>query len=104
MHACYLQFWYLTGELVVMALVDDKLEKGEREGLAKALHGTRRIRVTKAGKPVFPVIIWLLTPNPTPPSLSTLVTENSWVLFDRLGLTGPNVSRNILPVNPIATL
>ena len=90
LQAFYRQLWYLTGELVVMALVDEGLNIEERETMAKTLHATSRIKKTKMGKPVIPVISCFLTPVPTPPSLSSLITEDSWTLFDRLGLMGPN--------------
>ena len=93
LQSCYRQFWYLTGELVIMALVDSEVDREEKESLARVLHGTpRRTEKTGSGKPVFPVISCLLTPTPTPPALSTMVTPDSWNLFDRLGLTGDNVS------------
>ena len=97
LQACYRQLWYLTGELVVFALVDDGLPVEEREALAKAIHGTSREGNRTLGKPVFPTITTMLLPNPTPPSLSTLVTTDSWSLFDRLGLLGPNVSFEFVP-------
>ena len=76
--------------MILLALVDKDLSKEEREEIARVLHQTPRKEKSKYGKPVFPVISCLLTPYPTPPRLSTLVTEDTWTVLDRLGFTGPN--------------
>ena len=91
LQACYRQLWYCTGDIVVMALVDPELGPEEKEKLAKAIHETPKPEKPRQGKPVFPDMTFLLAPHPRPPSLSTLVTTDSWAIFNRLGLQGPNV-------------
>ena len=92
LQACYRQLWYCTGDTVVMALVDPELGLEEKEKLARAIHETPKPEKPRQGKPVFPDMTFLLAPHPRPPSLSTLVTTDSWAIFNRLGLQGPNVS------------
>ena len=79
--------WYTTGQLVVLALADPELEAEEKEELAKTLHREPRVKV-KMGKPEYPVLDWRNTVL-TRPRLASLVTCNSWLIFDLLGLTGP---------------
>ena len=38
LHGCYRQSWYLTPQLVILALADEEGGKEEREDLAKSLH------------------------------------------------------------------
>ena len=89
--AFYRQLWYLTGELIPLALLCRDLCATELEALARALHSCTRA-APKIGKPVFPTVTVSLDPYPTPCSLSSFVTEDSWAIMDRLGLDGPNVS------------
>ena len=95
METCFRQLWYLTGDSVAMALVDTGLAAGEREDLAKAIHGAPKPEKPRQGKPVFPDLVFKLDPHPTPPSLSSLVTPHSWSLFNRLGHKGANVRRQV---------
>ena len=67
LQSCYRQLWYLTGQMILLALVDKDLSKEEREEIAWVLHQSLRKEKSKYGKPVFPVISCLLTPYPTPP-------------------------------------
>ena len=92
LQTCYRQLWYCTGDTVPMALVDSELGVEEKEKLAKAIYRAPKPERPRQGKPVFPDITFLLSPHPKPPSLSTLATSDSWALFNRLGLHGPNVS------------
>ena len=87
--AFYRQLWYLTGEMIPLALLSHSLPVSELEALARALHKCSRAD-PKIGKPVFPTITIFLMPYPTPPSLFSFVTEDSWAIMDRLGLGGPN--------------
>ena len=88
LHGCYRQSWYLTPQLVILALADMEGRKEEREDLAKSLHSCPR-DPTSLLKPVFPTLVW--SADSRPPPLSSLVTPDSWTLFDRLALEGPNV-------------
>ena len=71
---------------MAMARVDTELGLEEKEKLAKAIHQTLKPEKPCQGKPVFPNITILLPPHPKLPSLSTLVTSDSWAIFNRLGL------------------
>ena len=82
--------WYVTGQMVPLALVDKKLGKQEKEELARRIHSTARGEVAR-GRPEFPVLEWV-GEEPCRPCLATLVTKNSWLIFDRLGLMGSQVS------------
>ena len=79
--------WYATGQLVVLALADPELAAEEKEELARTLHREPRVKV-KMGKPEYPVPDWRNL-ELTRPRLASLVTCNSWLIFDLLGLTGP---------------
>ena len=74
-----------------MALVDEGLEKGEREELARTLHATPKPVQPRKGKPEFPYLDFCLDPEPSPPPLATLVTPDTWAIFNRLELRGSNV-------------
>ena len=81
--------WYLTQQLVVFSLVDDDLPQEERRALAMALAKTKRPKFFPPGKPIFPRVtdnfFW---PNiGTMPNLSSLVGTNSWLIFERLGIS-----------------
>ena len=45
---CYGQLWYLTGETIVFALLDEGMEVEQRELLAKTLHATPQTELTIA--------------------------------------------------------
>ena len=55
--------------------------------MAKTLHKMERKEVF-SGKPVFPEITWPENVEDVP-DLSSFVSSNSWLLFDMLGLVGP---------------
>ena len=90
LEAFYRQLWYLTGEMIPLALLCSSLPTSEREDLARALHGITR-GMPRVGKPLFPTITVLLKPYPTRPIMDNFVTNNSWAIFNRLGLGGTNV-------------
>ena len=50
-----LHLWYLTPQMVILALVDEKIEAVEREKIARALHASPR-KAIELGKPS--VMIW----------------------------------------------
>ena len=81
--------WYLTGPMVALALADRGLEDEEREELARELYKTPRGQV-KSGRPTFPLLEWV-GEEVARPRLATLVTTSTWLIFDRLGLTGNQV-------------
>ena len=90
LEAFYRQLWYLTGEMIPLALLCPSLPTSEREALARALHGITR-GMPRVGKPLFPTITVLLKPHPTRPLMDSFVTNDSWAIFDRLSLGGTNV-------------
>ena len=92
LEAFYRQLWYLTGEMIPLALVCSSLPTSEREALARALHGITR-GIPRVGKPIFPTITIQLKPQPTRPLMDTFITDDSWAIFDRLGLGGSNVRK-----------
>ena len=50
---CYRQLWYLTGDMIAMALVATWLPDSEREELAKAIHSVAKPEKPRMGKPNF---------------------------------------------------
>ena len=94
--ACLVSFeghlWYLTAELVVLALASEEVPAAELKNLATTLDSVPRPESFFPGKPVFPGpgftqnnTIWV---NDNIPSLSTFVSERSWLLFNLLDM-GP---------------
>ena len=79
----YLHLWYLTEQMIVLALFDPQLESSVKEAMARKLHQTDRVPIS-TGKPVFPTIApgarW---------NLQDLVGAQSWLLFDLFDMTGP---------------
>ena len=53
--SCYRHLWYITPQLITLALVDTGLEAQSRDEMAKALFSNERSDV-KSGKPIFPVL------------------------------------------------
>ena len=82
----YRHLWYLTPQLVTLALTDTGLEDSSREKMARVLHSQDRVKV-KTGKPVFPVLPYGATKSRE--DMSSMVGEGSWLIFDLLKLTGP---------------
>ena len=84
LQSCFKHLWYLTPSLVVFSLCDTSLDDVQREEMAKTLFNIPRPVVFKKGKPKFPDIS---LHEATPVSnLSSFVSEESWLLFDLLGL------------------
>ena len=93
LQAFYRQLWYLTGELIPLALLAQGVHSSELEALGRALHSVCRAHVRpRLGKPTFPTITVFLDPYPSAPPLSEFVTSDSFAIFERLGLLGCNVS------------
>ena len=86
MQSSYRHLWYLTPQLVILALADQKLEVETREAMAKALHSCKREAIV-SGKPVFPVFPMSL-PHMRQ-NMSALETSDSWLVFLLLGFDGP---------------
>ena len=80
--------WYTTGQTVSLALADTGLEDSEREELAKTLHQTPRVDI-KTGRPKFPELDWREHKLSTP-KMASLVTSDSWLVFQLLDIEGPN--------------
>ena len=78
--------WYLTPQLVTLALGDKNLSNEERERMAKILHASPRNHIDM-GKPVFPILDW--SGGVERPDLSMFIDSKSWLIFDLLELTGP---------------
>jgi len=81
MDSCRRHVWYLTPQLVVLALADDGLPPNERESIAKKLFETHRTGQFLPGKPVFPTV------NCDSDELEDYITGDSWMIFDLIGLT-----------------
>ena len=84
--SCERHLWYVTPQLIVFCLVDPQVPITEKEDIVKVLFDISRPAKQKTGKPTFPEIAW---PEDHPlPKLSSLVSSQSWTLFDLLGLHG----------------
>ena len=70
----------------VFALADAGLSDSQREEMAKKLHSLERNKI-EGGKPEFPHID-LIGEEIKIPDMSNFVGNNSWLVFDMLGLTG----------------
>ena len=87
LQSCYRHMWYLTPQMIPIALADKKLEDTFKEQIAKALHSLPRITIS-SGKPVFPLLE--SGAQQTRMNLASLVTSDSWLVFQLLGLHGPH--------------
>ena len=86
MQSWYRHLWYLAPQTVVLALADPHLEDGQKEEMARKLHGLKRVEIL-GGKPVFPQVD-LSGEQGLLPDMASFVTSDSWLIFDILGLTG----------------
>ena len=86
LQSCNRHLWYLTPQLIILALADPHLSDFEKEKMATKLHSLERVELS-GGKPEFPFVDWsgeeIVTPD-----MSSFVTSASWVIFDLLGLSG----------------
>ena len=87
--SCRRHQWYLNGQTVILALSDPGLAAEEKQKLAKTLFRTPRLAIS-TGKPEFPDVSWECEAEKRP-ELHTLVTHNSWLVFDLLQLQGQQV-------------
>ena len=81
----YRHLWYLTPQLVTLALTDTGLEDSSREEVARALHTQERGKV-ETGKPTFPILSHGATMMRG--NMWLLVGPESWLVFDLLDLSG----------------
>ena len=51
----YNHLWYLTPQLIILALFDKDLESSIKEEMAKMLYSNDRVKI-QTGKPTFPII------------------------------------------------
>ena len=86
MQSCYRHLWYLVPQTVVFALADPGLPDNQKENMAKKLHSLERSAIS-LGKPHFPLIDFSGQQIQLP-DLSEFVSSDSWLVFDKLGLTG----------------
>lgn len=89
-----LHLWYLTPQCVPLALIDKNLSADQRSWIATGLSSTPRQEVLPLGKPSFPD----LSSYPDKhwnkgklPELSTMLGPESWLLFNKLGLSGEDL-------------
>ena len=75
--------WYLTQELVVLALFDHNLADEERRAMANKLFAIPRPPLFKSGKPRFPLN--QMSPRP---SLDSFIGKRSWLIFHKLDAVG----------------
>ena len=73
--------WYLTEELVVLALFNEKLGSFTRYLIARKLFATPRPTNFEIGKPKFPKF-----EKNNPPKLLDLIGPRSWLIFSLIGL------------------
>ena len=87
MQGSYRHLWYLVPQTVVFALTDPGLPNSQKEEMARKLHSLARQKI-QGGRSVFPYID-MSGPEPQVPEMSSLITSDSWLVFDLLWLTGP---------------
>ena len=86
MQSCNRHLWYLTPQLILLALTDPDLSDSVKEEMANKLHSMERVAVA-GGKPLIPYIDWSGEEIQIP-GLASFVTPDSWLFFDLLGLSG----------------
>ena len=86
LQSSYRHLWYLNPRLVILALADKHIADTEREDMGRKLFRTNRPVTIQPGKPVFPDISW--GEGSVPPKLYSFISEESWLVFDLLGLEG----------------
>ena len=78
--------WYLTEQLVTLALFDRHVDLDTKSAIATQLQKSLRPPVFTTGKPVFPDLH--AHDGQEQVSLTSLVGSLSWMLFDLLGASG----------------
>ena len=81
--------WYLTAQMITLALADPGFEAEEKEDLARKIHAMPRVRI-ETGRPDFPMSVWQGAVL-TRPKLSSFLSSNSWLIFQLLNLDGSQV-------------
>lgn len=74
--------WYLTEPLIVFSLFDDALDLDIKQAIAQKLSQTLRPESFETGKPAFPEM------KSEDIMLQEFVGPSSWLLFERLHMTG----------------
>ena len=82
--------WYLTQQLVVLALFDTSVGRDTRTQMAVRLHGIPRPDRFPLGKPLFPD----QQLSRDHPELVDMVGPNSWLIFELLDCQGGWLSQN----------
>ena len=82
LRSCNRHLWYLTPQLVVFALVDHAVPEDNKRKMATRLHNTVRKEIG-CGRPKFPSI-----DDNNEIELEDLISSESWLIFDLLGLNG----------------
>ena len=86
LQSCYRHLWYITPQLITLALADKDLEDNSKEQIAVALHSYQQQQIV-SGKPAFPLLAE--GPEQTRRNMASLVTADSWLIFQLLGLEVP---------------
>ena len=77
--------WYLTPQMITVALCDPGLSEVERDDLADAIWCSRcELAEMKLGKPTLPTVEW----SDERPKLATFVTKESFLIFHLLKIQG----------------
>ena len=77
--------WYLTPQLITLALADPGLEDSSKESIAKTLHSCKQLKISSV-KPIFPLLPQVA--GEMRKNMAGLVTSDSWLVFQLLGLEG----------------
>jgi hypothetical protein len=88
LQSTYRHGWYIAPQTITLALADRDLEDSTKELMAKKLHSMVRKKID-TGKPEFPLLPW--GPEVTRRNMDSLVTEDSWLVFNLLGLQDTQV-------------
>ena len=85
LRSVYRHMWYITPQLLPLALTDMELDDLSKEAIARALYSKERI-VISTGKPTFPILAY--GPSAARLDMGSLVSSESWLVFDLLEMTG----------------
>ena len=83
LQSCHRHLWYLTSQAVVLALADKRVPGEIKKKMAAKLYNTPRENIG-CGRPKFPDVDKIKDLE-----LDDLISSKSWLLFDLLGLFGP---------------
>ena len=87
LQSTYRHLWYITPQLITLALADPKLDDDSKEQIARALFSCQPEKIA-SGKPVFPSMSSGAADMRN--NMSCLVSSDSWLVFQLLGLQGPH--------------